>query len=155
MVANVSSLLKTVKTAEDEAARGVRALESAIDAISAQLEELTSDNEPTRDAAPEDVIRVSKGVTIATAKAVAAGNSGRQDDVTAAANLGRKAIIDMLLTTKVRKREIDRQFRGFCPWVSEPLDAYSSVADSCALFFHPYTKNCKTFEAKENKPIKF
>ncbi|XP_065841732.1 talin-like isoform X2 [Oscarella lobularis] len=100
MVANVSSLLKTVKTAEDEAAHGVRALESAIDAISAQLEELTSDNEPTRDAAPEDVIRVSKGVTIATAKAVAAGNSGRQDDVTAAANLGRKAIIDMLLTTK-------------------------------------------------------
>ena len=108
MVSNVSSLLKTVKTAEDEAARGVRALESAIDAISAQLEKLTSDNEPTRDAAPEDVIRVSKGVTIATAKAVSAGNSGRQDDVTAAANLGRKAIIDMLLTTKVRKREIGR-----------------------------------------------
>ena len=33
MVANVQSLLKTVKTVEDEAARGTRALESAIEAI--------------------------------------------------------------------------------------------------------------------------
>ena len=37
MVANVSSLLKTVKSVEDEAARGARALESAIDAINTQL----------------------------------------------------------------------------------------------------------------------
>nr|A0A3G2LGI8.1 RecName: Full=Talin [Oscarella pearsei]AYN71349.1 talin [Oscarella pearsei] len=100
MVSNVSSLLKTVKSVEDEAARGARALESAIDAINAQLEELLSPNEPGRDASPEDIIRVTKGVTLATAKAVAAGNSGRQDDVTASANLGRKAIIDMMLTTK-------------------------------------------------------
>ena len=33
MVANVSSLLKTVKSVEDKALRGTRALESTIDAV--------------------------------------------------------------------------------------------------------------------------
>ena len=144
MVANVSSLLKTVKTAEDEAARGVRALESAIDAISAQLEELTSDNEPTRDAAPEDVIRVSKGVTIATAKAVAAGNSGRQDDVTAAANLGRKAIIDMLLTTKVRDSS------GFCPRGSVSPLTHTRLSPTHAHYYSTHTlKIAKSLRLKK------
>ena len=34
MTTNVFSLLKTVKSAEDEAARGTRAIEAALDAIS-------------------------------------------------------------------------------------------------------------------------
>jgi talin len=34
MVTNVTSLLKTVKTVEDETARGTQALESSIEAIS-------------------------------------------------------------------------------------------------------------------------
>lgn len=37
MVTNVTSLLKTVKTVEDEAARGTRALESTIEAISQEV----------------------------------------------------------------------------------------------------------------------
>ena len=37
MVTNVKSLLETVKTVEDEAARGTRALESSIDAISHEM----------------------------------------------------------------------------------------------------------------------
>ena len=37
MVTNVTSLLKTVKTVEDEAARGTRALESSIEAISQEI----------------------------------------------------------------------------------------------------------------------
>ena len=37
MVTNVTSLLKTVKTVEDEAARGTRALESSIEAIGQEL----------------------------------------------------------------------------------------------------------------------
>lgn len=37
MVTNVTSLLKTVKTVEDEAARGTRALEASIEAISQEL----------------------------------------------------------------------------------------------------------------------
>ncbi|GCB77970.1 hypothetical protein scyTo_0021155 [Scyliorhinus torazame] len=43
---------------------------------------------------------MTKGITMATAKAVAAGNSCRQDDVIATANLSRKAIIDMLTACK-------------------------------------------------------
>ncbi|XP_062512011.1 talin-like [Corticium candelabrum] len=100
MVANVSSLLKTVKSVEDEAARGARALESSIDAINVQLAELDSSNPAVKQASPEDLIRITKGVTLATAKSVAAGNSCRQDDVTAAANLGRRAVEEMLITCK-------------------------------------------------------
>ena len=37
MVTNVTSLLKTVKTVEDEAVRGTRALESTIEAISQEI----------------------------------------------------------------------------------------------------------------------
>ena len=37
MVTNVTSLLKTVKTVEDEAARGTRALEAAIEAIGQEV----------------------------------------------------------------------------------------------------------------------
>ncbi len=33
MVTNVSSLLKTVRSVEDEAQRGIRALESTVDAV--------------------------------------------------------------------------------------------------------------------------
>ena len=49
----------------------------------------------------EDLIRATKPITIATAKAVAAGNSGKQEDVIVAANMGRKAVHDLLLTAKV------------------------------------------------------
>ena len=52
---------------------------------------------------PEELIRATKPVTQATARAVAAGNSCRQDDVIAAANSGRKAIGDMLTACKVRR----------------------------------------------------
>ena len=37
MVTNVTSLLKTVKTVEDEAVRGMRALESTIEAIGQEV----------------------------------------------------------------------------------------------------------------------
>jgi hypothetical protein len=37
MVTNVTSLLKTVKTVEDEAVRGTRALESTIEAIGQEI----------------------------------------------------------------------------------------------------------------------
>ncbi|XP_026579713.1 talin-2-like [Pseudonaja textilis] len=43
---------------------------------------------------------MTKGITMATAKAVAAGNSCRQEDVIATANLSRKAVADMLAACK-------------------------------------------------------
>jgi talin len=52
-------------------------------------------------ATPEELVRCTKSITVATAKAVAAGNSCKQDDIIVAANMGRKAISDMLTICKV------------------------------------------------------
>ncbi|XP_041082285.1 talin-2 isoform X1 [Polyodon spathula] len=100
MVTNVTSLLKTVKAVEDEATRGTRALEATIECIKQELTVFQSKQVPDRVSTPEEFIRMTKGITMATAKAVAAGNSARQEDVIATANLSRKAISDMLTTCK-------------------------------------------------------
>ncbi|XP_070547100.1 talin-1-like isoform X3 [Ptychodera flava] len=100
MVTNVTSLLKTVKTVEDEAARGTRALESTIEVIGQDARAFDSPEVPGRTATAEELIRATKPVTLATAKAVAAGNSGRQDDVIATANMGRKAIAELIIVVK-------------------------------------------------------
>lgn len=100
MVTNVTSLLKTVKTVEDEHQRGTRALEAAIEAIAQEIRAYDSADAPPHTAHPEELLRVSKPVTSATARAVAAGQSCQQEDVIAAANLARKAISDILMTTK-------------------------------------------------------
>ncbi|KAB5565676.1 hypothetical protein PHYPO_G00244310 [Pangasianodon hypophthalmus] len=100
MVTNVTSLLKTVKAVEDEATRGTRALEATIEFIRQELTVFQSKDTPEKIATPEELIRMTKGITVATAKSVAAGNSGQQEDVIATANLSRKAISDMLLTCK-------------------------------------------------------
>ena len=101
MVTNVTSLLKTVKTVEDEAARGTRALESSIEAIQQEMKAYKSTDRVEKSISAEELIRFTKPITIATAKAVAAGNSGRQEDVIVAANMGRKAISDLLKACKV------------------------------------------------------
>jgi len=50
---------------------------------------------------PDELVRLTKPMTMATAKAAAAGHSGRQEDVIVAANTGRKAITDLLRACKV------------------------------------------------------
>jgi talin len=100
MIVNATSLLKTVRTVEDEQQRGTLALESAIEAIGQELRNYDSGETPSRKSTPEDLVRVTKPVTIATAKAVAAGTSAKQDDIIVAANMGRKAIFDVLTTAK-------------------------------------------------------
>ncbi|XP_053720524.1 talin-2 isoform X1 [Synchiropus splendidus] len=100
MVTNVTSLLKTVKAVEDEATRGTRALEATIECIKQELVLFQSRDTPDKTTTPEEFIRMTKGITMATAKAVAAGNSARQEDIIHTANLSRKAISDMLITCK-------------------------------------------------------
>lgn len=100
MVTNVTSLLKTVKAVEDEHTRGTRALEATIEAIAQEIRALQSPEQYKSSATPEDLVRCTKTITTATAKAVAAGNSGKQDDAIVAANVGRKAISDMLSICK-------------------------------------------------------
>lgn len=100
MVTNVTSLLKTVKAVEDEHTRGTRALESTIEAIAQEIRALNSSEMQKSNVTPEDLVRCTKSITISTAKAVAAGNSCKQDDIIAAANMGRKSISDMLIICK-------------------------------------------------------
>ncbi|XP_014674038.1 PREDICTED: talin-2-like [Priapulus caudatus] len=100
MVTNVTSLLKTVKTVEDEAARGTRAVESAISAIDSEMKSFDSAEPPRRKATIEDLLQSTRPITSATARTVAAGNSGQQHDAIVAANMGRKAVIDLLVNCK-------------------------------------------------------
>ncbi|XP_061732847.1 talin-1 isoform X2 [Nerophis ophidion] len=100
MVTNVTSLLKTVKAVEDEATKGTRALEATIEHIRQELAVFSSSDPPATTTTPEEFIRMTKGITMATAKAVAAGNSCRQEDIIATANLSRRAIADMLHSCK-------------------------------------------------------
>uniref|UniRef100_A0A914UKX2 Talin 1 n=1 Tax=Plectus sambesii TaxID=2011161 RepID=A0A914UKX2_9BILA len=100
MVTNVTSLLKTVKTVEDEHHRGTRALEAAIEAIAQEIRSYDSSEAPTRTANPEDLLRVTRPITESTARAAAAGQSCQQEDVIVAANLARKAVFDLLTTAK-------------------------------------------------------
>uniref|UniRef100_A0A8C3GAX5 Talin 1 n=1 Tax=Cyclopterus lumpus TaxID=8103 RepID=A0A8C3GAX5_CYCLU len=100
MVTNVTSLLKTVKAVEDEATKGTRALEATIEHIKQELAVFNSSDPPPKTTTPEEFIRMTKGITMATAKAVAAGNSCRQEDIIATANLSRRAIADMLHSCK-------------------------------------------------------
>uniref|UniRef100_A0A673HZU2 Talin-1-like n=1 Tax=Sinocyclocheilus rhinocerous TaxID=307959 RepID=A0A673HZU2_9TELE len=98
MVTNVTSLLKTVKAVEDEATKGTRALEATIEHIKQELAVFSSPDPPPKTATPEEFIRMTKGITLATAKAVAAGNSCRQEDVIATANLSKLLTCQIDLT---------------------------------------------------------
>ena len=59
-----------------------------------------------------------QGITLASAKAVAAGKSCKQVDVSACANLGRKAVGEMLQTckaaSKVAETDNDRERYAYC-----------------------------------------
>ncbi|VVD01404.1 unnamed protein product [Leptidea sinapis] len=115
MVTNVTSLLKTVKAVEDEHTRGTRALESTIEAISQEIEVHQSHftvnllNVSVASVSPEELMRCTRLMTSATARAVAAGGAGAgaaaQEQLTAAANRGRKTVLDMLAAAKLERTE--------------------------------------------------
>lgn len=110
MVTNVTSLLKTVKTVEDEQQRGTRALEATIDGIEGEVRNYETGNMYImQDVTPEHLIRITKPVTLATAKAVAAGTSGKQDDVIVVANMGRKATHDLLTVCRAAANLADSE----------------------------------------------
>lgn len=58
---------------------------------------------PAKVSTPEDFICMTKGITLATAKAVSAGNSCQQEEVIATANLSHCAITDMLRACNVQQ----------------------------------------------------
>lgn len=63
--------------------------------ITLLLQSFDSPDRVDKVATAEDVIRCTKPITTATAKAVAAGNSCRQEDVISASNTGRKVSLDL------------------------------------------------------------
>ena len=156
MVTNVQSLLKTVKTVEDEAARGTRALESAIEAIYQEIKLYSScindgkkhnfdeiDHSQSANGSnlsvstnPEDLIKATKQITLATSKAIGAGNSMRQEDIIQAANMGRKAVSDLLFVSRGANNANLARFN-----VSQNLDDQPnqlqvlSVGLNCAIYY--------------------
>ena len=100
LIENVTSMLKTVKTVEDEHLRGTRALEATMESINQELRSFDSGDVPRRKATPEQLVNSTKPIHLATSKLVAAGNSLKQEDIIVAANMGRKAISDLLVTVK-------------------------------------------------------
>jgi len=87
---------------EDESSRGTRAVESSIIAIAQEIEDFNSEYDPSlMNATPEDVIRANRSITNATHKVVAAATNGNQEELLAAANIGRRAINELLTTCKV------------------------------------------------------
>lgn len=108
MVTNVTSLLKTVKTVEDEHQRGARALEAAVEAIGQEIRLYDSGEAPSRGTATaEDVIRSTKQLTAATTRAAAAAQTLQQSDVIAAGNLARQSVCDLLATTRAAAQSAD------------------------------------------------
>eukprot|EP00795_Rhopilema_esculentum_P003812 gene3812-15100_t len=140
MVTNVSSLLKTVRSVEDEAQRGLRAIESTVDAVKQAVIVLQAEAEPERKATPEELIRSTKGVTLATAKAVAAGNSGKQADIVQAANVGRKACTEMLIICKAAAATAESADIRYAAIIKgrECAQAYCNVLDHVqSIVQHP------------------
>lgn len=64
MVTNVTSLLRTVKSVEDEAQRGTNALEATIESIAQELRLFNNGQTPLTKTTPEELIRVTKQVRI-------------------------------------------------------------------------------------------
>lgn len=144
MVMNVTSLLKTVKAVEDEHTRGTRAMEATVEAITQEIKAMqTSESiRASSPATPEDLMRVTKNVTVATAKAVAAGASNLQADIASAANLGRRYISEMLIVCK--------KVAWTCAETPElrqrTLDAGAAVAIAYRDLLEAVLRNCNADE---------
>lgn len=96
----------------------------------------------TQQANPEDLVRVTKNVTLATAKAVAAGASNLQADIVSAANMGRRAISEMLI--------VCRTVAWNCAETGElrqrTLEAGSAVAESYRELLSGILHDCSADE---------
>ncbi|PIK39847.1 putative talin-1 isoform X5 [Apostichopus japonicus] len=95
MVVNVTSLLKTVKSVEDEATRGPRAAESTIEAITQEMKILQTSNPDETYATPDALIRSTNKLPWQRPKH-GGGNTCKQEDVVAASNAARLAVFQML-----------------------------------------------------------
>lgn len=63
-------------------------------------QDYNSSSPPKLEATPGDLIKATKGITLSSAKTVSAGNSCKQLEVAAAANLSRNSVSELLQTAK-------------------------------------------------------
>ena len=101
VIMNISNFIKFVKMFEEESSRGTRAVQSSIEAIAQEIHNFSSMHEPRlEEAKPEYVIRAIHAITQSAHKIVEASSSRRQEDLLAAANIGRCAVTELLTTCK-------------------------------------------------------
>ena len=101
MVSNVTQVLKSVRVAEDDSKKSVRALESALESIGQSMQNFYNEDPDVPRTSPEDLLIVNRAIAEATSRAVAASNSRKQEDIVTVANTGRQVIGDLLKTLKV------------------------------------------------------
>ena len=103
-------MIKSVRVAEDDSKKSVRALESALESIGQSMQNFYNEDPNVQRTSPEDLLLVNRAIAEATSKAVAASNSRKQEDIVTVANTGRQVIGDLLKTLKVRIQTVS--FRG-------------------------------------------
>ena len=100
-MSNVTQVIKSVRVAEDDSKKSVRALESALESIGQSMQNFYNEDPGVPRTTPEDLLMVNRSIAEATSRAVAASNSRKQEDIVAVANTGRQVIGDLLKTLKV------------------------------------------------------
>ena len=75
------------------------------------------------EATVEDMVQATKDITLASSKTVAAGNSCKQIDISAAANLSRKAVQTLLHTCKAvaHRPEVGEEKKRYVLKCSTPV----------------------------------
>ena len=109
-MSNITQVIKSVRVAEDDSKKSVRALESALESIGQSMQNFYNEDPNVQRTSPEDLLVVNRAIAEATSKAVAASNSRKQEDIVTVANTGRQVIGDLLKTLKVRIQTVS--FRG-------------------------------------------
>lgn len=109
-MSNVTQVIKSVKVAEDDSKKSVRALESALESIGQSMQNFYNEDPDVPRTSPEDLLVVNRAIAEATSRAVAASNSRKQEDIVAVANTGRQVIGDLLKTLKVSPLVISSDF---------------------------------------------
>ena len=100
-MSNVTQVIKSVRVAEDDSKKSVRALESALESIGQSMQNFYNEDPNVQRTSPEALLLVNRAIAEATSKAVAASNSRKQEDIVTVANTGRQVIGDLLKTLKV------------------------------------------------------
>ena len=109
-MSNVTQVIKSVRVAEDDSKKSVRALESALESIGQSMQNFYNEDPDVPRTSPEDLLVVNRAIAEATSRAVAASNSRKQEDIVAVANTGRQVIGDLLKTLKVSSLVISYDF---------------------------------------------